>query len=111
MATDVIRLVSGDNRPAVLVTLTDDTTRGPVDLSDPATDVFVRFRAAGTKDVLSIIPCFKIGDGSSGQVMFSFAGGVLDVPAGSYEGEVQVNFSGELQTVFEVIRFRIRENF
>jgi hypothetical protein len=111
MALDVIRLVKGDERPVIVVTLTDDVTGNPIDLSLGTTTVSVKFRQAGTTTVLSTISCSKLSGGTTGQVQFSFVGGVLDVAAGTYEGEIVINFNGELQTVFDVMRFTVRENF
>lgn len=111
MALDVIRLVKGDERPVIVVTLTDDVTGNPIDLSVSTTTVSVKFRQAGTTTVLSTISCSKLSGGTTGQVQFSFVGGVLDVAAGTYEGEIVINFNGELQTVFDVMRFTVRENF
>ena len=111
MSGEVIRLVQGDSKPVIILTLTDDITRGPIDLSAVSTTVQVKFRQAGTTQVLSTINTSKISDGTAGQVQFDFSGGVLDVPPGAYEGEIQINFGGQLQTVYDTIRFRVRENF
>lgn len=111
MATDVIRLVQGDERPVIVLTLTDDVTGSPVDLSLATTNVTVKFRKAATTTVLHTITCSKIGSGTTGQVQFSFVGGVLDVDPGMYEGEVIINFAGEVQTVYDTLRFTVRENF
>ncbi len=111
MATDVIRLVKGDERPVIVLTLTDDVTGSAIDLSLTTTTVSVKFSKAATTTVLSTISCSKIGSGTTGQVQFSFVGGVLDVDPGMYEGEVIINFNTEVQTVYDVLRFTVRENF
>lgn len=108
---DVIRLVTGDDRPVIILTLTDDVSGAPIDLSPSPTVVSVRFREAGSTDEPTIIPCNKINGGGTGQVQFDFSGGVLDVPAGMYEGEIVVNFGGPTHTVYDTLRFRIRESF
>lgn len=111
-ATDVIRLVSGDGRPVIVLTLTDDTTGAAIDLSAATTSVYVKFRKAGTTDSPAIIYCTKVSSGSTGQVQFDFSGGTLvDVVPGMYEGEVVINFNDVLHTVFETLRFTVRENF
>lgn len=111
MATDVIRLVKGDEKPLIVLTLTDDITGTPIDLSLSTTEVSVKFRKAGTTTLLSTISCTKLSGGTTGQVQFGFTGGVLDVDAGSYEGEVTVNYDGNVQTVYETLRFTVRANF
>lgn len=111
MAVDVIRLVKGDERPVIVLTLTDDVTGSPIDLSLISTTVSVKFREAGTTTLLSTITCLKIGAGTTGQVQFDFLGGVLDVDPGMYEGEVVISFGGQIQTVYDTLRFTVRENF
>jgi hypothetical protein len=111
MATDVIRLVAGDERPVVILTLTDDITGGVIDLSAGSTTVSIKFRAAATTTVLSTITCSKLSGGTTGQVQFDFTGGVLDVDPGSYEGEIQISFNGQIQSVVDVLRFVVRDNF
>jgi hypothetical protein len=108
---DVIRLVQGDEKPLVIVTLTDDITNTPLDLSASTTTVQVKFRAQGGTTLLSTINCVKVNGGAAGQVQFDFTGGVLDVEPGAYEGEIVVSYNGDLQTVYETIRFRVRDNF
>jgi len=95
MAADVIRLVEGDEKPVIVVTLTDDLTGSPIDLSLSTTVVTIKFRESGT----------------TGQIQFNFAGGVLDVDPGMYEGEIVINFNGEVQTVYDTLRFTVRESF
>ena len=111
MATDVIRLVEGDEKPLIVLTLTDDITGTPIDLSLGTTTVSVKFRKAGTTTLLSTISCSKLSGGTTGQVQFGFSGGVLDVDPGSYEGEVVVDYNGDVQTVYETLRFTVRANF
>jgi hypothetical protein len=52
-----------------------------------------------------------LSGGTTGQVQFGFSGGVLDVDAGAYEGEVVVDYNGAVQTVYETLRFTVRANF
>lgn len=111
MSIDVIRLVSGDNKPVVILTLTDDISGAPYDLTPVNTTVSVKFRAAGTQVTLSIIPCTKVGTGADGRVQFAFANNELDVPPGAYEGEVIIDEGGTVQTIYNTLRFRVRENF
>jgi hypothetical protein len=111
MATDVIRLTAGDEKPLIVVTLTDDLTGQPIDLSLSTTVVSVKFRKAGTTTLLSTISCTKLSGGTTGQVQFGFSGGVLDVDPGMYEGQIVVNFNGDNQTVYDTLRFTVRDSF
>lgn len=103
-----IKLVQGDNRPYITLTLKDaDGT--PINLTGATVNVY--FRAVGTTTVLSTIPCTLISGGVGGQVSFNFPGTTLNVPPGSYEGEVVINFSGEIQTIYDTLKFQVREQF
>jgi hypothetical protein len=75
------------------------------------TVVTIKFREAGTTTLLSTIPTSKLSGGTTGQIQFNFTGGVLDVDPGMYEGEIVINFNGEVQTVYDTLRFTVRENF
>lgn len=108
---DVIRLVQGDSGPTIILTLTDEATGLPIDLSASTTTVSVKFRAVGSTTLLSTIPCQLYTDGYDGKVTFDFSGGVLNVPPGMYEGEIEVDFNGQTQTVYDVLRFRVRQQF
>jgi len=106
-----INLVQGDNLPYIKLTLTDPSTGAAINLSDSEIVVRVRFRASGSSTVLSTITCEKVSGGTGGQVRFNFGPGVLDVEPGPYEGEVEVDFDGQLQTVYEVLKFNVRSQF
>lgn len=110
--SDVIRLVQNDSKPDIVLTLTDEATGLPIDLSAFDTSIDVKFRAAGSSTLLSTISCTKFTTGVDGKVTFNFAGGVLDVDPGMYEGEIQITYgSNGTQTVFDVLKFRVRGEF
>lgn len=106
-----IKLVQGDNLPFIRLTLTDPSTGSAINLSDPDVIVRVYFRAAGSTTVLSTIVCQKVDGGTTGQVRFNFPNGTLDVEPGPYEGEVEIDFDGQTQTVYEVLKFNVRSQF
>ena len=108
---DVIRLVKGNSKPDIILTLTDDNTASAIDLSAGTTTVTVKFRKQKTTAVLSTISTSKLGGGTTGQVQFDFSGNVLNVDPGMYEGEVNIDFNGAIQTVYDVMKFRVRDNF
>lgn len=110
MSTDLL-LVAGDNLPAIQVLLTDQTTNKPLDMSPAGTTVSVKMREAGTTNVLSTIPGNFVTNGSDGLFTFAFAGNTLNVQPGLYEFEVIVNWNGSTQTVFDVLRARVRAAF
>lgn len=106
-----INLVQGDSLPYIKLTLSDPATGQALNLSDSAVAVRVYFRAVGSDTVLSTIACQKVDGGTGGQVRFNFAPDVLDVEPGPYEGEVEVDFDGQTQTVYDVLKFNVRSQF
>ena len=108
---DIIRLVKGDELPNIIITLTDDVANTVLDVSASSTIVKVKFKAVGGTSTLSTITCSNLTDGSDGKVQFNFANNVLDVDPGEYEGEIVVDFNGSVQTVYDVLKFRVRSNF
>ncbi|CAB4130417.1 Domain of unknown function DUF2479 [uncultured Caudovirales phage] len=108
--TDTIKLVAGDNRPNIKLTLTkiDGTA---VDLSGGDTTVSIKFRSVGSESTLVTLSTTKVGSGATGEVTFNFPGDTLDVPAGFYEGEIEVDFGSEKQRVFDRLKFQVREAF
>ena len=105
---DVIRLVKGDEKPLITVTLTDDSNSSAMDLSAGTTSVTVKFRAKGSTTTLSTITTTKVGDGTAGQFTFDFSGGAL---TNASAGEIIVNFNGAIHTVYDLLQFRVRDSF
>lgn len=107
--SESIKLVRGDNRPQVKVTLTDDTTGNAIDITGAT--VRMRFRAAGTDTVLATLVGTVTG-GITGDAVFNWPVGALDVPEGAYEGEIEITFADTtVQTVYDVLKFKLREQF
>jgi hypothetical protein len=103
-----IKLVQGDNLPTIRMTLRHGDGV-PMNLVNAT--VVVHFRASGADTVLSTIPCLKANNGVSGEVSFNFPGQTLNVEPGSYEGEIEIDFDGERQTVYETLKFTVRAQF
>lgn len=129
MATDKIRLVQGDTAPQLQLSLTDQRTRRPLDLSAPGTTSRLLFREVGGATVKATMPCFAIagyvdpetGDvdsrppydvaGRGGRLAMDWSADALDT-AGEFEGEVEVTFpDGRIQTAFAILKFQVREQF
>jgi hypothetical protein len=106
--TDRIKLVQGDNLPYIRLTL-KHATGLPIDVS--AATVQMYFRAKGTTTVLSTIACTKPNGGTDGVVIFNFSGTALNVDPGYYEGEIELNYSGTKQTVYDTLQFQVRAQF
>ncbi|NBT00933.1 MAG: hypothetical protein EBS61_09985 [Betaproteobacteria bacterium] len=106
MVDERIGLVQGDDLPFIRLQFSDGQTGAALNLSDPEVIVSVRFRAHRQAEVLFSTICEKV-DG----VRFNFAPDLLDVPAGLYEAEVEIDFEGQKQTIYDPIRFVVREAF
>jgi hypothetical protein len=53
-------------------------------------------------------------DGPAGQVAFypASAPEMLQGPAGDYEGEIEITFADDqVQTVYDLLKFKVREDF
>ena len=107
MATQIY-LVQGDNRPYVKLTFTLPDGM-PLDLSDPTTSIVIYFRSTDADEVLTTLNAAKVDGGSTGIVTFNFPGSTLDVSPGNYEGEVEISFGSETQTIYEPLQFFVRE--
>lgn len=107
--SDKIKLVSGDNRPYITLTL-KDADGNVINLTGATVKVY--FRAASSTTVLATLTCTLVSGGSTGKVMFNFPGTTLNVDAGQYEGEVEITFSdATVQTVYDVLKFQVRKQF
>ena len=108
---DKIKLVQGDTRPAIVVTLTDDTTGAAINITGAT--VVMRFRAVGSSTLQATITG-SVTDGAAGQCAFYRASApeMLTGDAGDYEGEISVTFADStVQTVYDVLKFKMREDF
>ena len=109
--TEKIRLVRNDTRPVLVCTVTDDTTSLPLNLVGAT--VVLKFRAAGATTLTATVTG-TVTDGVNGVVAFypSTAPEMLEGAPGDYEGEIEITFSdGQIQTVYDTLRFKVREDF
>lgn len=109
--SDKIKLVQNDTRPALVCNITDDTTGSAINLVG-ATAV-LKFRASGATTLQATVPG-SITDGVNGQVTFypASAPGMLSGSPGMYEGEIEITFAdGQVQTVYDTLKFQMRAEF
>jgi hypothetical protein len=109
--TDKIKLVQGDTRPAIVCTITDETTGDAVNITGAT--VVLKFRPVGSTTLQATVTG-TVTSGSTGQVAFYPAStpAMLTGDAGDYEGEIEITFSdGQIQTVYDLLKFKIREDF
>lgn len=120
--SQTLELVSGDSLPALTVTLRDSNlaapgltldendqlTWAPIDLTDA--EVLLKIRVVGSASVLANIEGTLI-DAAAGKVAFIFATDTFE-DAGTYEAEVEITFDGGgVQTVQDLIKFKVRAGF
>lgn len=104
-----IKLVRNDTLPQIKTTLTDAVTGEVITLSGAS--VVLRFRRAGESTVLVTVNGV-VTNALAGEVVFNWNDGDLDHDEGDYEGEIEITFvSGQRQTVYDLLKFKLREDF
>ena len=109
--SEKIKLVQGDTRPALVCAITDDTTGAVVNITGAT--VVLKFRAAGATTLTATVPG-TVTNGAAGQVVFypASAPEMLQGEPGDYEGEIEITFADtQVQTVYDLLRFKVREDF
>jgi hypothetical protein len=120
--SDTLNLVVGDTLPQLNLTLKDSNaaaagltldpdnsaTWAPIDITGAT--VRMRIRELGPTTVKSTLTC-TITSNAGGTVQTNFPAGTLDT-AGTFEAEVEITFaSGGIQTVNDLIKLKVREDF
>lgn len=123
--TTRIRLVSGDTRPPVVVSVRS-TANEIIDCTNATVVMFFRPEGGallrtipGTLLAGILTPAGTIdpdppytAPGSGGLMQFDWPAGALNVQPGNYEGEIQITFpGGAIQSVYDPLKFRIRQGF
>ena len=106
-----IKLVQGDTKPALVCSITDEITGAAINITGAT--VLLKFRAAGSTTLTATVTG-SITNGAAGEVAFypASAPEMLAGAAGDYEGEIQTTFSdGTIQTVYDLLKFKLREDF
>lgn len=120
-----IRLVQGDTRPQVVVEVLDQA-RNPIDCSDSTVKLY--FRRKGGPLLTTIQGVLLTGrvnlngsinvaapynvPGSGGRVAFNWPPNALNISPGMYQGEVEITYpDGTVQTVFDLVPFKVRAQF
>jgi len=109
--SEKIKLVQGDTRPAIVCNIADDKTGLPVDVTGCTPRL--KFRQAGVSTLQATV-VGTVVNGPTGQVVFypASAPEMLQGQAGDYEGEIEITFQdGQVQTVFDLLKFKGREDF
>lgn len=128
------KLVSGDQMPDIWLSLTDDITKDPIDLSDVGTAVHAHVREVGSKTIKADLVCDKLPGvviyidedtgaqtistvppydtpGRGGRCAIVWEPDTLD-KAGTYQVEISVKFSDDRSmTWYDVLQLLVREEF
>ena len=117
-----IKVVVGDTHPELNFTLRDSNTAASgktLDPEDPTTfapinltgaTTRVRIRKIGTTTILATITASNT-DASAGKCAMAFTSSTF-TEAGVYEGEIEITKSdGNIQTVNDLIKFNVRDDF
>lgn len=120
--SETIYLVQGDTLPQLKVTIRDQNTAAAGQTLDPEDQdtwakvnlsgctVRLRVREIGGVAVKEILTGTII-NAVNGEVLFVFDQDTLDT-AGVFEAEVEyTNSSGSIQTVYDLIKLQVREQF
>jgi hypothetical protein len=105
-----IKLVQGDvNRPQIQATITDENTETAINITGAT--VVMKFRQVGATTLQATLPGV-VTDGTNGVCVFEMSATALSGDPGTYEGEIQVTFpNGDIQTVYDLLKFQVREDF
>lgn len=106
-----IRLVKNDTGPQIQLTLTDDATGAAVNLSGATATLYMKSLTTGTV-VVSRPLSIPAGTASQGIAVVVWGANDLNQTPGDYDGEVEIVFAtGMRQTVYDVLKFRLRDQF
>lgn len=106
----ILYLVQGDIGAQIKTTITREDTGNAVNMTDAT--VLLKFKKANTGNVLFTLTASALSDFENGEAIFIFSESNLAISSGDYVGEVCVNFdSGDVETVFEILNFVVREDF
>lgn len=106
-----IKLVQNDDRPSLVVTLTDEESGEPINIT--GCEIRLYFRLAGETALKGIIPG-QVLNGATGLGIFHWSSvpDILDGEPGVYQGEIKIIFpDGTVQTAWDILKFKLREKF
>jgi len=109
--SEKIKLVQGDTKPALVCNITDDVTGVALNLTGAT--VRLKFREAGAVELTATV-VGAVTDGPAGQVVFypASAPEMLQGQPGDYEGEIEITFADNtVQSVYDILKFKVREDF
>lgn len=108
---DTYNYVQNDTGPQIRLTFVDELTDTPTDLTNGAVTIYVRQQ--GATGAVVVRPCYINPEtATDGVAIVAWEEGDLNLPAGTYEGEIEVvRANGVRETLFDVLVFNIRSDF
>ena len=109
--SNYIKLVQNDTRPSLVITLTDEVSGQPINITGCV--VLLKFRLAG-ETVLKGTVIGQVVDGVNGLCVFhwSTVPDILNGEPGIYQGELEIQFTdGTVQSAWDILKFKLREEF
>jgi hypothetical protein len=122
---DKINLVRNDTRPHLVLSLTDSQDNSVIDLSGAGTVVRLKIRKRGETTLKETLSATKLPGvlnsdgtidytnmtaGAGGRCYFQWSESTLD-EVGNYEGEIEITFADGVQTVYDLVKFKVRADF
>jgi hypothetical protein len=128
------KMVQNDQMPEVWLSLTDNITGDPIDVSDSGAGVYAHLREVGSTVLKASLLCDKLAGvviaiddetgaqtisvappynipGRGGRVAIFWNPDTLD-KAGTFQAEISVVYSGDqAMTWYDVLQFTVREQF
>jgi hypothetical protein len=102
-------LVSGDTAAAIVADITKNNTNTAEPLDSATTVLKVRLRGS---DTVLFTVTGENGDLANGNVLFPMGDNMTGLAGGFYEGEIEVTYAdASIQSVYEVIRIQVRDDF
>jgi hypothetical protein len=109
--SEKIKLVRNDTAPAIVVTIRDEVTGSTINISGASARLY--FRQLGAQELQATV-IGTLLDPENGVCAFypSANPDMLSGPAGDYQGEVEITYAdGTIQTVYTLLKFKVREDF
>jgi len=111
--SEIFKYVKGDTGPQLRLTLTDEDTSTATDLTGATVKLHLRPEKGGAtlfSKTLYVNPA--AAESIKGIAVVNWAAGDLDITPGNYHGEIEVvRSSGVRETLFDVLKFKIRDDF
>lgn len=102
----VYQLVQGDTKPQIQLTLTRGENNTVADLTDCT--VYCHIRKIGST-TLTLTKTCVITDAPNGLAVVAWVEGDLNISAGLYEAEIEIEHATFTETVFDLLTLDVRE--